>query len=347
MRLSESLRRHVMETNVGVITNRFKGKSRRNVLMFEDILAEYIKECEKAGYGDWLEETGCKSSKLAMITFAPSFIKRLSITVIFNTIAKKMWINLGNIEDLSLIKDRDKLVLKTQNEVITRIIGPNRIAIGMYRGLLESILNSSVICVKALQTKKHCTYIFKSTIGNVKIISKKKKIYDRLNKILPENGVSLKDAFKKRFFQLKKNNRIYFKGRSIITVENTLIHLFGNKADSLEKLPLISFKFFRKIIKQTSSENYLILLKNILQVMGWGNVTIVKKSKHITIRIRNPPFGLQREKDNWFFLIKVIEGFLWLIEKNLKVIDIKVIDKILIATYSDQKTTRERSKKTR
>ena len=51
MRLSESLRKNIMETYPGFILNKLNVRNRRNVIFPESILAAYVKECENAGFG--------------------------------------------------------------------------------------------------------------------------------------------------------------------------------------------------------------------------------------------------------------------------------------------------------
>ena len=54
MKFAGSLRKNIMETIPGKILNKFKGRSSRSVVFFEDILANYIKECEARGYDEEL-----------------------------------------------------------------------------------------------------------------------------------------------------------------------------------------------------------------------------------------------------------------------------------------------------
>ena len=74
----------------------------------------------------------------------------------------------------------------------------------------------------------------------------------------------------------------------------------------------------------------MIFLKTLLQTMGWGIITIVSKDKEIMIEIRKPPFGIQKEDDNWNFIIQTILGYLWLINKKYKIKNIRAGKKLLI-----------------
>ena len=79
MQLSESLRRNVMETVVGGVLNKFKIKNRRNVLFFEDILANYVKGCEDAGYGEEMKAIGQKWCILIMNQLTTKPLRKLPI----------------------------------------------------------------------------------------------------------------------------------------------------------------------------------------------------------------------------------------------------------------------------
>ena len=153
--------------------------------------------------------------------------------------------------------------------------------------------------------------------------SKEKRVYDKLNQPRRKTGFTLKDALKRGLFQLKNGNKIYFRGRSLIPIENTVFHLFSNEKILLEKVPILSYEYFSGIIeKSAKNENKLTLLKNILQAMGWGSITIVIKDG-ILVKIDNPPYGSQMERDNWLFLINVILGYLWLLDKKFTISRIK------------------------
>jgi predicted RNA methylase len=67
--------------------------------------------------------------------------------------------------------------------------------------------------------------------------------------------------------------------------------------------------------------------------MGWGILTIAQRKRDVIIEIKNPPYGLQKEKDNWNFLVSMIEGYLWNINKNFKTISVKENFKYLRIRY--------------
>lgn len=338
MRFSESLQKNIMETNVGRLFNKFKIRSRRDVLFFEDIFANYVKECEKNGYGKEMKSIAQKWMNLAIQHTTPQILKKVPL-FFFNTVMKKVWINLGLIDNLSVSKNRNIIKIETENEVPTRIIGKNKFMIGSYIGILNVLFNSRVNCIEALQTKKHCEYIFE--IENKPFAlpeCKEKKVYINLNRFINTEGfiegLTLKDLLKKRIFHLGENNKLYFRGKSIIFGENTLPHLMGNSQILLEKIPNISYDYFKEIIKENSThEEKLFLIKILLQVMGWGITKIIKNKENVHIEIKNPPYGLQLEKDNWEFLIRTILGYLWLLDKKFRVKNVNEYHKKLTITY--------------
>ena len=115
---------------------------------------------------------------------------------------------------------------------------------------------------------------------------------------------------------MKKNNRIFFRGRSLIPIENTIYHILSDRNVEMEKLTSISHDFFKGVVKSgATDERMLVLMKNIFQYMGWGIFTI-KVGKKITIEIKNPPYGLTM-RDNWQFLARVLLGYIRLIDDGL------------------------------
>lgn len=336
MRLSYSLKKNILETYVGGIINKFKIRKRRDVLFFIDILAQYIKECEKAGYSKEMEEIGQKWMNLGIQQVVPEIFKKIPIFFL-NKIMKKVWVNLGLVDDLHVIKKNNIIEIKTKNEGITRIIGKNSAMVGFYIGVLNVIFKSQIKCVKSLQIKKYCNYVF--SIENKAFDNppcKSKEDYNKLNFLSPIEGFTLKDALKKGIFHLKKDNRLYFRGKLIIPLENTGFHIVSNKGILLEKVSLISYKYFKEIIKEkTTKEEKLVLLKNLLQTMGWGLVNIIyhNDNKELLIEIKNPPYGLQLEKDKWDFLAQIILGYLWLLDRKFRIIDIKEDYKMLTIKF--------------
>jgi hypothetical protein len=335
MRLSESLNKNIIEVTAGRLLNKFKIKSRRNVLFFEDILANYIKECEKAGYEREMERVAQNWCILTTKQLVPDYIKKLPFSLLFS-ILKIVWFNLGTIDDLKIVKNNNIVEIKTKNEAITRTIGKNECSKGFYAGILNVLSKSEVECIKAMQTRKSCNYIYEIKDKHFREIkTKEKENYDKLNQLPNIKGITLKDALKANIFQLKNNNKLYFRGKSLWYVENTGFHILGNRKILLERIPHLSYNYFKNIIKKYSTDTEkLTLLKTLLQLMGWGIVKIISQEKKILFELSYLPYGLQMEKDNWNLLISTILGYLWLINKNFEIENIKEHHRKILITYS-------------
>lgn len=335
MRLSESLHKNILEVKAGWILNKFKIRKRRVVLFFEDILAEYINECEKAGYEEEMKEIGQKWMNLVIQQLLPLFIKKLPATTILNNFLGRMWINLGLMNDLHTVQEDNIIRIETKNETNVKAIGKNQFAVGFYEGVLNILFQSQMKCINVIQTTEFCEYTFKIKNESFSVAAKEKTFYDQLNYLPRNKGFTLKDCLKSKIFYLKKN-QVFFREKRLTPLENTLSHLFGNYNILLNKLPHTSFIFFKQIIDEAvSNQKKLTLLKTILQSTGWGIIKIVIKNENeILFKIKNPPYGLQIEKDNWIFLINIILGYLWLLDKNFTLTNFIEKNKKLNIEYS-------------
>ncbi len=202
-------------------------------------------------------------------------------------------------------------------------------------GICNSLFDSGIDVVKVSQTRNLNRYVFrKDRNRKFRIRSKGKKTYDRLNCLKPVKGFTLHEALERKIFQLR-GNRIYFRGGSVYTVESTLFHLVGEKKILADRIPEISYNFFRRVIdSKTTVTRKLGLIKILLQTMGWGVVKILERKKKIIFEIRNPPFGLQMERDNWIFLVNAVLGYLWILDKGFKLESAKHQGKLLEVVYS-------------
>jgi len=335
MRFSTSLSRNIMETPVGGLIYKFKLKRRRHTLFFEDILSLYVDKCKRAGYGGEVEKIDQEWGYLILKQLPPSTVKKLPHSLVLNMIMKKIWINLGLMDDFHFSREGDIIKIKTKNEGVTRVIGSNRGMVGFYMGVLNALFNCQINCIKAAQTKKACDYTFKLENEPFSIQGKTKGEYDKLNRLPVVKGYMLKDMFEKGIFSLKDDNKILFRGRLLCPVENTIFHIIGNQGILLEEIPNISYSYFKEVIEQESTnEKKLTLLKTLLQAMGWGAITIVAGENKISVEIRSPPHGLQLEKDNWTFLVNTILGYLWLLNDGFNVRKIEEGHKKLSIIYN-------------
>lgn len=337
MRLSQSIQKNIIETNAGCIMNLFKLKKRRDALFFEDILANYIKMCEKKGYHNQMMSLGQKWMYCVLTQTLPvHFLKAIPPYLIINKIMRPTWINLGLMEDIKASKKGEYIEIKTVNETITRVIGENMYAVGSYMGTINVLFNSSAEYVSMSKEGETCTYLYKIKNEPYRCGFKGKKLYDHLNDFKITEGMTLKSALEKNIFQLRENNRIYYRNKSIIPGEQTIFHMIGNYNILLEEIPAISYDFFSEIIqKDSDSQKMLVHIKSILQIMGWGNITFTYEKPRITMIIKCPPYGFQLDRDNWEFLIRVILGYLWHIDRELKIKNIETTYKNLKIDYSN------------
>jgi len=333
MKLSHSIHKGIMETAVGSLVNKFKIKRRRDTLFFDSIVLDYFKLCEKQKY----EKEMTELVKTWMIMYGssliPSTLKKINPLFFFNRIFKWVWINLGYMTNITLTKKGKKLIIKTIDEQHVNKIGINSLSIGGYQGFLSILFKKDVKYINSKKEGKEVEYIYELTDKEVEIKEHSRKYYLEKNKVLKIKGFTLKDALKMKIFQLK-NNTFYFRGKKISPLENTLFHLIANKGILLNEINKISYKYFKEIKIESDTKGKLNLLKTLLQIMGWGVITIkMKTQKEIIIQIKYPPHGFQIEKDNWEFLIRTIQGYLQTINKKFEIEQEKYSDNILTITY--------------
>ena len=72
-----------------------------------------------------------------------------------------------------------------------------------------------------------------------------------------------------------------------------------------------------------------------VQIYDSKKEILVKNENEVVIRIDNPPYGLQLEKNNWNFLIQTILGYLWTLNNNLKIRGTKSGFKYIVIIYSE------------
>ncbi len=332
MRMSELLRRKILESPPGGLLNKLRIGKRRDTLFFNDIFIDYIKMCGDAGYGGEMKEAGSKWMMLYFTEIVPASIKKLPLFVL-GSIMRGVWADGGLMDDFKISEKNGLIEIKTRNEAITKVIGKNEFSVGLFTGICNILFNSEVDLTNVFQSGSSSSYVFR-TRGTKppRIEHKAKRMYDQLNALPSFEGSSITSALKHNVFKLRKN-RIYFRNRLVYPVENTLFHLLGNIGILMDKVPEISYNFFKKTVEINSPpKGKLNLLKGLLQAMGWGSVKIIVK-KNILFEVRNPPYGIQKEKDNWNFLINSILGYLWLIDRNFKVKKIAASGKCVRITY--------------
>ncbi|MCK4327520.1 MAG: hypothetical protein KAW41_03515 [Candidatus Diapherotrites archaeon] len=317
MKLSHSLHRGILETTVGSVINKFKVKKRRNTLFFEELIARYAQACERRGKGDKLREICDEWGRLTSHILIPAPIKSSPPRLIF-LMSGEVWKNLGLLTDVHTRISGTEIKLITENEFLSELIGPNAAMTGFFVGTTKVVFNSNAEIVKVVGKNKKIIYTIRLTKGKPIFNAKDKEKYNKLNKLSPIDGFTLNDAIKKGIFRVR-DSRIYFRGKRICIIENTIFHLLSNNNLLLDEVPDISQGFFSEIIEKTASASEkLNLLKTLLQVMGWGRVTIQMETNKVILSIYKPPYGLQLENENWAFLSSVILGYIRLINKKFQ-----------------------------
>jgi|GEM_PF-806403 len=333
MRLSESLRKNIMQTAPGGITNRFKISRRRDVLFFEEILAGYIKACEDAGYGTQMKRIAKEWGFLYVKSFLPEFMEKLPKRILLNSVMGKVLMNIGLLGGLRAGIKGSGITLSVRDEAVTRCVGENQFCMGLWEGVISGLYRRDAEAISASQTREKSVYVFSLRDARFDRESKGKGRYIALNRTFGENG-ELKRCLRMRIIILKEN-RMYFRGKSVVLGENTLFHLFGLKKILAGRIAELSYSCFRDVIDPDSSlDSKMVMLKNILQVFGWGEITIRYGAKGVTVEIRNPPYGMQKGEDNWTFLANAVLGYILLVDRRYRIFGMRKSGRVLEMLYS-------------
>jgi hypothetical protein len=296
---------------------------------------EYVKLCDERGYDKELREMSQKWGFMLFERPIYPLVKKLPHFISLNILMKRLFKHMGYMDSVHFSKNGNIVKISTRNEENVKTIGTNSFNTGLYMGILSKLFSSQIEFLDAREIEKgDCEYKFRILNEPLFFSSKDKHTYDMLNHLPIVRGPTLKDALKSNIFKIV-DNRIYFRGRIISSIENTIFHLFGDRKILLKDVSKISYGYFKDIVEKASSnEEKLNLIKFLLQVMGWGVVKIVVKKKQIIFSIDHPPYGFQTENDNWDFLIRVILGYLWLLDRNFKIKKVKTGCKKLCVEYS-------------
>jgi len=319
MRIAGFLRKGVLKTTVGGILNNINIRSRRDTLFFEEIGAGYVEQCEKAGYAREMEAIGEKWMALYFKYLLPAGFRSMPPKFFLNVIVKKIWVSVGMMAYFHMSENDGLFEINTVNEGLTRCVGRNSLMTGFYKGILSSLFGTGFRTADVSQSRERCRYLFERTGEPFAVVGKSKPVYDRLNRIEGE-GFTLNDALRSRLLEMK-GNMICFRGKSIFPIENTLFHLIGAKGIMMERITAISSAFFKDIIDMESPEvKKALLLKTLLQVMGWGMTSMAFRGDNVYVSIRHPAYGMQLEKDNWDFLAHTILGYLRLHNEKFDIV---------------------------
>jgi hypothetical protein len=322
MRLSESIRKGVLDVRGGGITNRFKVSSRRPTFFFDDIGLEYVRRVDRAGLGPELRALSKEWGAIMYDSIFPPAMKKLPWKMAINMVMSEIFRLLGYMEGIRCERKGSLITLRTSAEENVKRIGINSLNTGLYMGLLSVVFGSDVSLVRAFQERPgDCAYEFRMLGKPFRFESKEKGAYDALNRIPPARASSIRDALRAGIMKAD-GNRLLFRGKPISSLENTIFHLFGARSLLMEEVPDISYAYFRELVREDSGrEEKLNLLKNLLQMMGWGLFTVVSKEggREVAFHIECPPYGFQKSDDNWDFLSRVMLGYLWLIDRGFRI----------------------------
>lgn len=320
MKLSESLRKNLIETTTGGLLNKFKIKTRRDVLFFEDILLSYARECETLGFGREIEKNGMMWGALLFKVPVHGAFRRLPPPFLINKVIGKVFVNLGLMDEINLAEKDGKMFLRIKNEAFSKGYEGNIFLTGLHSGFLSQLYGFKMECTGVSKENDYIKYVFEKSKEPFVIKSKSRETYNELNCIPDDKGFTIKDALKSNILKLREDNKLYFRGRVLNPLENTIFHLLGSSKLPFERLSLISYDFFNEIIEKDSTrEDKLKLFKNLLQLTGWGRINIISKQKALVFDITNPPYGFQPEKDNWEFIIRTVLGYLWIVDKRFRI----------------------------
>ncbi len=334
MRLSGLLLKNSFEISVGGFVNKFKIRKRRDTFFFEEIASEYVKFCDTHGYSCDMMDIGYKWTRLYCEQLVPDSIMKIPRSVILNRILRKVWISGGLVRDLHASITKNGVTIYTTEEGMTRKVGENYLMQGFYTGLVEAVFKTKAELREVSQTKENCRYSFVFLDESpIHVKSKDKALYNKMNSVQSIPGITIKDLLKRNIFHLKNNN-IYFRNMTITPVENTLFHIFGNKKILLDKVQEISYNYFKDALENSMEREKLLLIKNLMRGMGWGIVNAIVRDGKYIFDIKNPPYGLQKDKDNWEFLTRTILGYLWTIDRKIEIMKTKTKHKYLKIIYS-------------
>jgi hypothetical protein len=248
------------------------------------------------------------------------FLEKLIFTPVFNNLMIKVWKNVGVLEWAEVRKSGDIVSIKTRNEFVSRLVGCNRFSIGVYKGIFGSLLGHKVMCMHAVQNREECMYEFRAGAGSADVPSKSKELYDSLNRAPGNRGHALKDALRVGVLSIDYDGHIRFRGNLLVNGENTIFHLLGSKCMLMDKLADISHAYFRGLVGESSGEKKLVLLKTLIQSMGWGTTAMIMHGKNdITVSLSNLPCGMQTEKENYDFIAYTMLGYVRLINEGMSI----------------------------
>lgn len=291
------------------ILNRFRGVRRRNVVFFDEVLAEYIAVCEKAGYGKEVYSIGKEWGSAYSQGVIPPFIRKIPRPLLLNNIMGRLWRSMDLLDGLDVKEDGRNIEFKTSGECVTRTIGKNALVQGLYNGVLSVLCGYDIEDDGCEQTKEGSVYRYRISRRPFSAESKGAEEYTRMNFGAKEGAYSLQAAYRDRFFTLK-GNKSYLKGAHIQISESTLFHIIGNRGPMINGVAKIASGYLRRTVGKMSEDYALKSAKMLIEAGGWGKADFLIKGNSINLSISNPPYGFQTGKDNWKWLSMNLLGYI-------------------------------------
>jgi hypothetical protein len=235
------------------------------------------------------------------------------------------------MDDFHATRKGDVLSVETRGEFITRVIGKNRFIAGMSVGILSGFFSKEAELIECSQDMEKSSYVVRFTGKDNEVIKHKSgDDYNRLNGFGLAAGPDLKSMLRKKLFSME-GNAIYFRNARMLMLESTLFHLMGASGLMMDRVPAIACKVFRESLGGSKD---IVMLKNLLQITGWGRVSIAQSRNNITVSISNQPYGLQHEMDNWDFLSGVILGYIRAFDQSARMKSARAYPRRLVFSYS-------------
>ncbi len=333
MRLSESILKGLTEVRSGSLFNKFGVKKRRSVFFFEEILADYVLAGVRKKKSKQFEESGYKWLASGFPESIPTFVRTFP-TSFMNTVVNRMHITTGAFDSLKVsVLKGDRIKIEVENPFTTRVHGKNPTERGCWRAMVSAIYGREAVCVHAKQSRKRSEFVFRLGKRWHPPKCKDRKTYLRLNREGVETGPNLSNLLSRKEFVLRDNN-LCFKGHRLVYSENTTFHLAGIYCLLPKDLLRISEKFANRLFERTTREKKLKIVKALFEATGWGKLSVSIRGKRMVLKMVNPPYGFQIEKDNWVFFSLVFAGFLRREFPRIKLRGSKLSKHILSIFYS-------------
>lgn len=316
MEFAEYLQKEIYTTGGGIISSKLNINPYRSILIPEEILARYVKYLdgkEKTKHIYLLIKDWCEKIIRSKFSSQSGF----SCEQVFNTILKRIWCTTGSMNNLVAKKEGKDIIIQTDDECITQLIGKNNMMPAFFEGAISALTNKKVKLKDARQGK-HSKYIF--SLLNEDCYNPDTQLKPQISS--DEGGFNLKDALSYNLFILK-DNKIFFEEKQLILIESSILHRLPNTKEDIDAVSHIAYNFFNELTTKFHGTGKLVLLKKLLQSMGWGGILIKYHNSDIQLQIKSAPKNALGSGDDWRFFAGIILGYLWSLNPNLTIISMR------------------------